>query len=266
MMLSIVIPTYNRSKYYDLVSESIKQQLNNNLEVVTIEGVAGLAKARNLGWQKAKGEYVAYIDDDAIATEGWVKNILIFIKLHPNVVAFGGPYTSSNESTLPTWIPIELTAMEISTRVARPIILPHEWLTGTNMVFKRSILKELGGFDESLGVTPTRRSYGEETDLLIRIHNAGHPIWYDPKIKVHHEFSQGKQSLFFLLQDQFTHGYNSLNTFKHLKKSDPAGTANTAFARLSCPDLELRTRVYFLLSPLAYLIGVLLGKIEAKLR
>jgi glycosyltransferase involved in cell wall biosynthesis len=264
--LSIVISTYNRPALYDRVIKSIKSHLIKDVEVVKVEGVAGLAKARNLGWKQAKGDYVAYIDDDAVATSDWVENILGFIKKHSDVVVFGGPYTSYNASSLPSWIPTELTVMEIRTKVARPIVLPHEWLTGTNMIFRKNVLKELGGFDEKLGVTPTRRSYGEETDLLIRINNAGYPIWYDPKIKVLHEFALSKTSLLFLLKDQFTHGYNSHDTFKNLVKSDPVGTAGTAFSRLSRPSLELKTRVYFLLSPFAYLAGSLLGKISSSLR
>ncbi len=262
MKLSISVCTYNRSKNYERVVASLKSQLRNNVELVSVEGVAGLAKARNIGWRKARGEYVAYIDDDAVATSDWVKNILNFIKLHPDVVAFGGPYSSSNQSELPTWIPKELTTMEVAAKKPRPIHLPHEWLTGTNMIFRRDTLKSIGGFDESLGVTPTRRAYGEETDLLIRLHNAGHEIWYDPKIKVLHEFSKQKQSFSFLLKDQFTHGLNSRHTFKNLQRSDPGKTANTMFDRLTRPGISFKTRVYFLIAPLAYILGMLVGRIR----
>lgn len=265
MKLSIVIATLNRSDKYKRVVASLTPQLTKDVELVTIEGIAGLSKARNQGSQKAKGEYVAYIDDDAIATSDWVASILSFIKIHPSVFAFGGPYTSSNALTLPRWIPRELTVMEVDTKLARPIKFPHEWLTGTNMIFRRSVLSELGGFDESLGVTPTRRSYGEETDLLIRIHNAGYPIWYDPNIKVLHEFAPSKQSFCFLLRDQFTHGYNSHQTFRHLVKSDPLGTAGTSLNRLTRPGLSMITRLYFLLSPIFYIFGVLIGRLISRL-
>lgn len=262
MILTILISTYKRYSLYNRVLSSLKLNHTYKVELVTIDGIAGLARARNLGWQKAKGDYVAYIDDDAIAEPDWVKNILAFIKKHPDVVAFGGPYHSSNESELPTWIPRELTVMEIKTRVARPIRIPDEWLTGTNMIFRRDILKEIGGFDESLGVRPDKRAYGEETDLLIRIHNAGHKIWYDPSIKVLHEFSKAKQSFFFLLRDQFTHGYNSKHTFKHLNKSNPGKTANTLLSRLLSSGISPKTRLYFLLAPIAYLTGMMVGKIK----
>lgn len=262
MKLSISVCTYNRSKNYERVVASLKSQLRNNVELVSVEGVVGLAKARNIGWRKAKGEYVAYIDDDAIATSDWVKNILNFIKLHPDVKAFGGPYISSNQSELPAWIPKELTTMEVAAKKPRPIRIPHEWLTGTNMIFRRDALKSIGGFGESLGVTPTRRAYGEETDLLIRLHNAGHEIWYDPKIKVVHEFSKQKQSFFFLVKDQFTHGLNSQHTFKNLQRSDPGKTANTMLDRLTRPGLSFKTRAYFLIAPLAYILGMLVGRIR----
>lgn len=266
MKLSIIVCSYNRSDKYKRVVASLTPQLAKDVELVTIEGVSGLAKARNQGWMRAKGEYVAYIDDDAIATDDWVDRILAFIKQHPEVAAFGGPYTSSNERDLPAWIPAELTSMQIATMKARPIRLPSEWLTGTNMIFKKSALQQLGGFDESLGVTPKRRGYGEETDLLIRLHNAGYALWYDPRIKVLHEFSTAKQSFWFLIKDQFTHGYNSHNTFKHLSRSEPGKTGVTLLSRLTRPNLLLKTRLYFLLSPMAYLAGMLLGKIRFGMR
>lgn len=262
MRLSIIVCSYNRTRKFDRVVVSLTSQLARDIELVTIEGVAGLAKARNQGWRKSKGEYVAYIDDDAIASPDWVSNILSFIKKHPEVVAFGGPYSSSNQPELPAWIPKELTTMEVAAKKPRPIHIPFEWLTGTNMIFRRDILQKLGGFDESLGVTPNRRAYGEETDLLIRIHNAGHKIWYDPKIKVLHEFSKQKQSLYFLLKDQFTHGLNSHHTFKHLKKSNPGKTANTMLSRMTRKGIPIKTRLYFLLAPLCYLIGMTLGKLD----
>lgn len=286
MKLTVVIATADRPILCRKVLKSLAKQIGEQ-EILLIDNgkvklpretykaanlryfytsIKGLAHARNLGWQKAHGDYIAYLDDDAIATHAWVQNILKFIKLHPDVIAFGGPYASSNKDLLPTWIPRELTTMKIVTKVARPIVLPHEWLTGTNMIFRRSILEEHGGFNESLGVTSTRRSYGEETDLLIRVHNAGYAIWYDPEIRVLHEFAQSKASLSFLIRDQFIHGYNSLDTFKNLAKSDPGGTANTAFSRLSRANLDLKARLYFLLSPLAYLTGILIGKISSTLR
>lgn len=263
--LSIVISTYNRPKLYDRVVSSIATQISDEVKIVKIEGVAGLAKARNQGWKKARGEYIAFIDDDAIASPTWVKEIIGFIKKHPSVVAFGGPYSSSNQKDIPSWIPRELTGKVLPAKTERPINLGAEWLNGTNMIFTRRVLKELGGFDESLGIKGGVRGYGEETDLQIRLHNAGYEIWYSPKIIVEHEFASFKQNLWYLIQNQYVHGLGSIHTFRHLRKSNPAKTASTLLTKLIQPNLHWQTRLYYFLSPLAYLLGQTVAKIKSSL-
>lgn len=263
--LSIVISTYNRHQLYQRVVASLTPQLVNGVEIVTVEGVVGLARSRNQGWKKAKGEYVAFIDDDAIASASWVKEILGFIKKHRSVVAFGGPYNSSNQRDIPSWIPRELTGKVLPGKTARPINLGAEWLNGTNMIFSRQVLQALGGFDESLGIKGSKRGYGEETDLQIRLHNAGYEIWYSPKIMVEHEFASFKQNLWYLIKNQYLHGLGSIHTFKHLRKSNPGKTATSLIAKLLKPKLLWQTRLYYFLSPLAYLLGQTLAKLKSSL-
>jgi len=130
------------------------------------------------------------------------------------------------------------------------------------MIFKRSILKKLDGFDESLGITGNKRGYGEETDLQIRIHNLGHDIWYDPKIMVEHYFAKFKQNIWYLLKNQFTHGKNSRAIFHDFTISTQSKTASTSWARLKQKNISLVTRIYYLLSPLFYLFGSLASRIN----
>lgn len=281
MKLSIIISTYNRPVLCNKAIKSVIAQVDSISELIVIDNgtenhtkkifhrlqlkyknlryyktfTPGLAHARNLGWQKAWGEYVAYIDDDAIASPNWVKNIQAFIKDHPKVVIFGGPYTSSNQAKIPSWIPTELTSKILSGKKDRPIDLGLEWLNGTNIIIKKSLLKKLKGFDESLGVNASKRAYGEETDLQIRANNTGYQAWYSPNIKVEHFFAPEKQSMAYLLKNQFIHGQNSHQVFKLLKKTNKSATASTALNRLFQKDISLKRRIYYLLSPICYLLG-----------
>lgn len=262
MILSIVLASYHRSTLYTRAKCSLGT-LPKNVELIEIIGVKGLAKARNLGWKKARGRYVAYLDDDACASPAWVRRILGFIASHPNVVAFGGPYTALNQETLPVWIPAEVVGKKLPGTRPRPLIIPHEWLNGTNMIFAKSVLKKLGGFNETLGVNGEVRAYGEETDLQIRLHNAGYEIWYLPNLTVQHEFMLWKQNLYFLLKDQYLHGRGSRLTFAHLQQNDTRRAAETALGRLFAPRLHWQTRVYYFFAPLAYLLGKTIGIIKS---
>ena len=62
---------------------------NTNFKYI-FEEKQGLSHARNRAIDEAKGTYIAYIDDDAIADKEWVKNILDAIKTDSSMVAFGG--------------------------------------------------------------------------------------------------------------------------------------------------------------------------------
>jgi glucosyl-dolichyl phosphate glucuronosyltransferase len=288
MILSVNISTYNRSKHCQQAIKSVIHQVTRtSYEIIVIDNgtksttkkmiqklqskfsnihyyqtrITGLAHARNLGWKKARGEYIAYLDDDAIASPDWIKSIDIFITKHPKVAIFGGLYTSSNQDEIPRWIPAELTSKILPGKKDRSINLGLEWLNGTNIIIKKSLLKKLDGFDESLGVNAGKRAYGEETDLQIRASNAGILVWYSPKIKVEHFFATEKQNIIYLLKNQFIHGQNSHQVFKLLKQSNKSATASTSINRLFQKNIPLKRRVYYLLSPICYLLGKLIKTI-----
>src|SRR5262245_49809972 len=55
------------------------------------EAQAGLTRARNLGWQKAQGRYVAYLDDECKVPSAWLQNAKRLVnEISPDI--FGGPY------------------------------------------------------------------------------------------------------------------------------------------------------------------------------
>lgn len=286
MTLSIVVSSFNKPNKLKRCLWSLINNQPNSAEVILIDNgcnpktiraittfgknnsfkyyktvVAGLAHARNIGWKKAKGEYIAYIDDDAVADTDWIISILNFIKHHPDVDAFGGSYISLNKSQIPLWIPPELTAHAYRARVARPLDLGYDWLTGTNMIFKRDALLTIGGFNENLGVNGEKRAYGEETELQIRLHNLGYIIWYDPKIKVKHEFARFKMNMTYLLKDQFINGHNSTEVFKHFKKTNRSYTASTILDRIFKPGIPLKRRIYYVLAPIFYTAGIIWAKL-----
>ena len=262
MNLTIVVATNARPSQLSRLIDSLTPQTGKDTELIVIENSYGLAKARNQGWRKARGKYVAFIDDDAIADPRWIGAILDFIDSHTKEVIFGGPYTSLNQKEIPSWIPRELTEKILPTKKARPLKLGRVWLNGTNFVVKKSILAIADGFDEKLGVSGNTRAYGEETDLQIRLSTLGYKVWYDPKIKVQHEFAKHKMNMWYLLKNQFTHGYNSREIFKHLKKTNRGRTANMVISHIFEPNIPHKRRVYYLFSPIFYLAGIFWSKVR----
>src|SRR5512133_1611068 len=54
---------------------------------------------RNRAAEKAKGEYLAFIDDDAVAREDWLEKAARFLDDNPGVLAVGGPDPAPADST-----------------------------------------------------------------------------------------------------------------------------------------------------------------------
>jgi glucosyl-dolichyl phosphate glucuronosyltransferase len=287
--LSIVISTKDRSQILTRCLDSLVDQTKNmkDVEVIIInnnssdgtvklthryigkftnwrlvtETQLGLSYARNRGWKESRGIYVAYIDDDAIAKNDWVSQIITFINSSPEIGIFGGPYTSYTISPKASWLPKEYGTHSLGNKT-REVHIGKEWINGTNMVFKKKLLKKFGGFDTGLGMKGKKISYGEEANLLLRMYLAGVPVYYCPKIKVKHLIPDYKNNLIWQLKNQFAIGYSWYPT--HIKKANfPVSIytllrsiKNTFSYLVDSTRIPLKRRVYLSLSGLIQEIGV----------
>lgn len=104
MKLSIIIPNYNKEKYIGKLLSQLKEQLNDEVEVIVIDDCSTdnswniikeysdvfttirneinkyVAYSRNVGLDKSKGKYITFIDSDDEVKPYFVSNILESIK------------------------------------------------------------------------------------------------------------------------------------------------------------------------------------------
>lgn len=148
----------------------------------------GLSNARNAGWQAANGRYVGYIDDDCRLPDHWVAVALKLIdELAPG--AFGGPILPTYEQPRPAWFRDEYVIHRPFE--ARRVLHGEQEVTrifGGNAVFRRDLLKAVGGFDPQISMVGDKISFGEDTKLLLALHRqfADEPIVYDPDLWLYH--------------------------------------------------------------------------------
>lgn len=235
--ITVVVCTYNRAELLRGALQSLAEQTldkaryevivvdnnctDNTQEVVRsfierypnfryfVETAQGLSHARNRGYKEAMGEYVAYIDDDAKADKRWVEKIISFASRRPEVVAFGGPYRGFSLVEVPKWYKESFGTWSLGD-VERPIE-ENEWINGTNMVYKRSLLLELGGFDTRVGMSGDDISYGDETNLLLKFRER-QPVYYVPDMVVGHLIAEYKMSLRWMLKSRYRNGFSGLET------------------------------------------------------
>lgn len=136
----------------------------------------GLSNARNTGFHQAKGEIVAYIDDDAYPDPHWLQ-YLAYAYLSSSHAAIGGPNIVPAEDG-----PI---AKCVANAPGGPVhvLLDDEiaeHIPGCNMSFRKAALAEIGGFD------PVYRAAGDDVDICWRLQNAGKTVGFHPSALVWH--------------------------------------------------------------------------------
>ena len=151
--------------------------------------VTGLSHARNTGWKAARGWIIAYLDDDAVASESWLESAWqAFRSLTPPLDGLGGPVLLLWDVPEPAWMNAPLRAplgfVDWGTSPRR--LLPSEWIIGANCFYSRERLQQLGGFDERLGRKGACLLSGEETLMQKRIEQAGGYLYYEPRAAVQH--------------------------------------------------------------------------------
>jgi glycosyltransferase involved in cell wall biosynthesis len=149
----------------------------------------GISSARNTGWQAARGEFVAYIDDDAQAAPDWAGRILDdFVQVLPRPFVVGGKVLPEYATRPPFWFSDELEIFSLGeTAHFRSSACAKYGFIGSNMAFIREVLEQSGGFSRDYGMLGTMIRLGEETELFTRIYrNYPGRFWYDPEVRVRH--------------------------------------------------------------------------------
>jgi glycosyltransferase involved in cell wall biosynthesis len=165
----------------------------------------GLSYTRNRGWKEARGDYVAYIDDDARAGENWLKTAMALLaNTKPAPLCLGGPILPFYSTTKPIWFKGEMRTWGDSPRYLRP----GESFSGSNMIWRKEIVETLGGFDVTSGVKGDYLSLGEETLLFEKIwHSFEQPhFYYSPELAVHHWVPPAKMTVAYQLKRAFAAG------------------------------------------------------------
>jgi glucosyl-dolichyl phosphate glucuronosyltransferase len=154
--------------------------------------VAGLSHARNLA-AAAAGEVplVAFLDDDAVADEGWLEALLeAFEHLGPEAYVVGGRVRPRFGAPPPPWLDGSLlTYLSVCDLGATTRFLqPDEWVVGANIGYRTKRLLEVGGFNVALGRVGSGASLmsNDETELAERLRALGGRTGYAPNAEVIH--------------------------------------------------------------------------------
>ena len=209
--LTIVIATRNRPEMVKRCLETIHKQNYDGLETIVVDASSNydtrniildnfpnvkylyLANgnnkrnlSKNMGIENAKGNIIAFLDDDSIIQEGWLGACL---DSYHNV-GIGGAGGIIIDINAPKEIygtneigKIAFDGTRIGNFDKDPgKVIEVDHLRGCNMSFRKDVLEKISGFD----LNYTGSNVLEETDLSIRVKKAGFKILFNPAMKVIH--------------------------------------------------------------------------------
>lgn len=331
--ISVVIPTYNRLSFLKECLESLSNQTwpRSHYEIIIVDdgsrnGTAdyvqsfqerpnapkvvyirqsnrGPAAARNTGVKRAKGDIIAFIDDDCIASYNWLESITGVFREKSDVSACGTPAYSTEDIHSNNLKPHESKYLKFE-------YAPLSLISTNNCAIYKDVFDKIGGFDESFSLTG-----GEDPDLIYTLLARGYEVFQTSEMIVYHypkiaAKTVARQSFIFgftdcfVLKKHFPHQFIielfflkvfKMHRFYYFKNNSVAGClrmdvlkiilagiiiayislkmALLLFYALICAVLIsgrnlrdiLKSAKYFLISDLFYLLGHLKGSFKAKI-
>ena len=214
MKVSVIINTYNRLHTLPATLEALALLRYRDYEVIVVCGPctdgtldylnknwsekikilecpeANLAMSRNIGICAASGDIVAFTDDDGIPEPDWLDNI-IPAYYDTQVAAVGGFVRNNTGVGYQTkFIKSNrhgISDVMIDSAEKLPEAVPgateFTGLIGVNSTFRREILIGVGGFDIEFAY------FLDETDVIVRLVDAGYKIVIVPEAEVHHKYA-----------------------------------------------------------------------------
>jgi glycosyltransferase involved in cell wall biosynthesis len=246
--VSVVICTYTPDRWPDLLDAvaSVERQSVRPLETIVVVDHAdlllarvrralphvaalanaerqGLSGARNTGVLAARGDVVAFLDDDAVAEDDWLE-LLAGPYDRASVLGVGGSVEPTwPGASRPDWFPAEFDWVvgcsyhgqpETSVPVRNPI--------GANMSFRREAFARAGTFRSEMGRVGKRPAGCEETELAIRMQRAipGSVVLLEPRARVRHRVTTERTKWRYFASRCFAEGGSKAAVARHAGSRD----------------------------------------------
>jgi glycosyltransferase involved in cell wall biosynthesis len=207
-MISIVVPTYNASRFMPNLLDSIFNQAVTDMEVIivddcstddTVEVVSkhpvrvirmekngGPARARNRGVQEAKGDIIFFLDSDVVVLDGTIQEVKNYFEKNPSASCIIG--ICSTEPLNSGFVPAYMAMFEYIHLIGQKYDKVSVFAPRCGAI-KKDLFLGVGGYDEGY-----KGADVEDFELARRI-NKTDSIILNPRLVVKHQFADFRQAL-----------------------------------------------------------------------
>lgn len=238
-MISVILCTYNRAASLAVVLEDLGRQavsagldwelvvVDNNSRDDTravvgefaarapmpvrylFEPRQGKSRALNTGIAEARNEYLALTDDDVRIGPGWVQAMADAFQRHGcDIVA--GRIRAAWGAPPPNWYvtdgPFGLMDVIVRFDLGEQAIPTKRPPYGANMGLRRSRVLAAGGFREDLGPRGDALTRAEDTELCVRLMDAGAACQYVPEVVLDHPVEPHRATKDYILRWYYHYG------------------------------------------------------------
>lgn len=203
--LSVVVPTKDRPAKLDTCLEALRADIGAGDEMVVVDSGssdaaavaavankydarlvrsdrAGASLARNLGWQQATHDLIAFVDDDVRVHPGWADAMVAAFDDDAVEFVTGGVVVPADQKDAER--PVAITSRTKPTRLDRDV--DGDLGASANLGVRRRGLLAVGGFDERIG-PGTWAASAEDLDLFDRLFRANYLGMFEPLARAEHD-------------------------------------------------------------------------------
>jgi GT2 family glycosyltransferase len=201
--VSIIVISYNRREQIRGTLSNLLNENYPNYEVVVVDNGSqdgsaemisrefpsvrlikmprnvGCPNARNIGFVNAEGAIIVLIDDDAVFEKNWMTKVVEKFSKEPKVAVLAAKILNYYTKEVCNWHYHKDAAQFADTE------FEVYQFVGCAAAIRKSVLDEVGLFPEEIFMN------GEESDLSIRIMDAGYEIRYYPGLVAYHKLPAG---------------------------------------------------------------------------
>ena len=154
----------------------------------------GIAHARTRGATEATGDVIAYIDDDCLAEQNWLNEIINFYNKTPEAMSTGGRIIPKYLVPVAGWFGKYFWGLVGNYDLGSSVFQMKgvRYPSGANMHFRKTAFEKYGYFDGNLGRSGKSLMAGEEKAMYLKLVGANEKVFYLPHVIVHHHVEGNK--------------------------------------------------------------------------